>query len=313
MVQKIINSILFRLQNYTPDPNKRIKESNWYQAIFPHLEEYKRLQRNADIICIGSTPAKNAIDFKPINEVNGYNLAVGPETIYYDFQVLKNYHAYLKKGGTVLFVLCPFTFLKDYYRDEFGSKAYLNERYYPILHRGLIDTYDERIYDKWVANPKKMGWRVVLRAYINRVHKKEEYTTNPETVLDSTNRCKTRLSAWMREFRMTDLNPAHIPAETENAIMGNIKIFKDMKTFIEERGYQAYIVIPPFPKEMVDIIPADLVEHNLINPVTQIGISCLNYYGKKEWLDRDLFYHGFLLNKRGRQLLTKDVLSRITV
>ena len=110
------------------------------------MEEFERLQQGADILCFGSTPAKYDIDFSNNSEVRGYNLAIVPETIHYDFQVLKNYHSYLKEGGTVLFVLCPFTFLKDKYRPSDNSYVYKDIRYYPILHRAMIDHFDIKIY-----------------------------------------------------------------------------------------------------------------------------------------------------------------------
>lgn len=312
-MKTILHRIKARIKRDFPSPTKRLRQSNWYHSLFPHLYEYERLSRNADVICIGSTPAKNAIDFIGIEGVSGYNLAVCPETIFYDFQVLKNYHSYLKKGGTILFVLCPFTFLKDFYRNEFGSESYLNIRYYPILHRAMIDTFDINLYNKYVLNPLSISWKAKVRSIIDSKSVVPIYESNNETPEQSSSRCKNRLSTWMREFDMTDLDPRHIPEQTENAIKGNIRIFQEMKEFIEERGYKAHIIIPPFPKEMVDLIPRDLVEHNLFKPVSQTGIPSINFYGKEGWLDRDLFYHGFLLNNRGRKLLTQDVLSRITL
>ena len=315
IVLKQIKRVLGRIKRSIPKKNEFIKSSQWYYDQFPHLREYQRLKQGAEFFCIGSTPAKNAIDFS-ITSVEGYNLAVCPETIFYDFQVLKNYHSYLNKGGHILFVLCPFTFLKDYYRNEYGSQSYLNIRYYPILHRAMIDTYDPKIYHEWVEDPiisVKKDLKKFIRQWIKTILKIEvkEQTCNPDTPEASQEFCKARVKSWMREFHMPDLNPSHIPAETENAIRGNIRIFQDMKEFIEEREYKATIVIPPFPKEMTDLLPEDLVQHTLYEPIKQTGIPYISFYGEEEWLTRDYYYHGFLLNKTGRNLFTKKVLERI--
>lgn len=311
MIKRIINGISYRINSIHPNINKKIKASNWYHCLFPHLAEYERLSQGADIICIGSTPAKNAIDFNGIDEIKGYNLAVCPETIFYDFQVLKNYHSFLKPGGMVLFVLCPFTFLKDYYRNEYGSTSYLNIRYYPILHRAMIDTFDYKLYHKWVEEPLLIGKDAWKRLIKDIPKSTALITTNPDPSEKSCQICYGRVKSWMREFHLTDLCPEHIPNNTENAIQGNIRIFQDMKTFIEERGYKSLIVIPPFPEEMTSLLPVNLVEHTLMNPIRKIGIPFISYYGKKEWLSRDLYYHGFLLNDTGRRKLTKDILSNI--
>ena len=80
--------------------------------------------------------------------------------------VLKNYHSFLKDSGTVLFVLCPFTFLKDKYRPSDGNDVYKDIRYYPILHRAMIDNFDIKLYKKWVANPMSIGiqaWKRLIK------------------------------------------------------------------------------------------------------------------------------------------------------
>lgn len=314
-IRHIVGGIIRRVKRLKPNKNDIIKNSRWYHNQFPHLSEYQRLKQGAEILCVGSTPAKNAIDFSA-TDVKGYNLAVAPETIFYDFQVLKNYHSYLMKGGHVLFVLCPFTFLKDFYRNEYGSKSYLNIRYYPILHRAMIDTFDPQIYHEWVEDPiisVKKDWKRFIKLWIKTMLKREEvvHTTNPDTPAASQELCKTRVKNWMREFHMHDLDPNHIPEETENALRGNIRIFQDMKVFIEERGYEATIVIPPFPKEMTELLPMNLVQHTLFEPVKQTGIPYISFYGNEEWLSREFYYHGFLLNKSGRDLFTKKVIERI--
>lgn len=314
MIRRILGGVMRRIKNIYPLLNNRLKRSYWYHRIFPHLREYERLKQGADVICIGSTPAKNALDFENVPNLNGYNLAVGPETIFYDYQVLKNYHSYLKPGGTILFVLCPFSFLKDYYRNEFGSTSYLNIRYYPILHRALIDTFDQKLYHKYVEEPLLINIKSFVHLFYDPKPQNNYYIKyNPQNIEESKVACENRLKNWMREFRMTDLNPKNIPVGINNAIKDNIRIFQEMKTFIEERGYKAYIIIPPFPEEMTCLLPDNLVEYTLFEPVKATGFPYINYYGEKEWLSRNLYYHGFLLNASGRELLTKDILSRISI
>jgi len=312
MVRRILGGVVQRIKNIRPNINVKIKKSNWYHGQFPHLSEYERLKQGADIICLGSTPAKNALDFKGLKNIKGYNLAVCPETIFYDFQVLKNYHSFLKQGGTVLFVLCPFTFLKDYYRDEYGSTSYLNIRYYPILHRAMIDTFDYKLYHKWVEEPLLIGmqaWKCLIKDW--PVSKTMSIRSNFQTPEESQEACKMRIKNWMREFHMIDLDPTHIPEETEKAIKANIEIFKNIKEFIKDRGYKALIIVPPFPSEMTSLLPKELVEHTLYEPIKAAGIPYISYFGQIKWFPREFYYHGFLLNAKGRELLTKDILSRI--
>lgn len=300
-----------RIKKYRP--SVRIRKSNWYHNLFPHLREYERLQRNADVLCFGSTPAKHAIDFNGIEGVNGFNLAVCPETIFYDFQVLKNYHSYLKKGGMVLFVLCPFTFLKDYYRNENGSDAYLNIRYYPILHRAMIDNFDINLYNQWVLHPEKTSLKAFVRSFIDSKGdtKWNSTLTNPDTPEKSKTFCQYRVERWKKEFHLTDLNPDNIPDDIKQIINGNVSIYKEMKSFIEERGYKYTIIVPPFPDEMVSLLPETFVAQSLFNPIKETGMPYISFYGNEDWLSRDYYQHGFLLNTTGRKKLTKEIISRL--
>ena len=291
--------------------NAKIRSSNWYYNKFPHLAEYERLKQGADYLCIGSTPAKHAIDFRSFKEVKGYNLAVCPETIFYDFQVVKNYHSFLKPGGTFLFVLCPFTFLKDKYPE--GESQYGdNLRYYPILHRAMIDNFNLKLFHKWVEEPLLIGkeaWKRLIRDTA-RI-KTMDLQKNPETKEETVQLCKERVEKWMREFHLLDLDPQHIPADIEAVIKDNMRIYAEMKAFVEERGYKALIVVPPFPEEMVKLLPNNLVNHTLIEPIRQTGIPFVSYFGNKDWFDYDFYYHGFLLNSKGRAKLTEDILKHI--
>lgn len=311
MIRRLYIGLKNRLHAY--NPSVRLRKSNWYYGVFPHLREFERLQRNADLICIGSTPAKYAIDFSETKDINGYNLAVCPETIFYDFQVLKNYHSYLKKGGMIVFLLCPFTFLKDYYRNENGSNAYLNIRYYPILHRAMIDNFDIQLYKKWVLHPALSSVKAFVRSFIDTPVNTEwtHVLHNPDSPELSASFCQERVKGWMREFHLTDLNPENIPSEIKKAIRGNIEIYKEMKAFVEERGYKATIIIPPFPQEMISLLPQCFVEQSLLEPVKETGLPFISYYGEKEWLSRDYYQHGFLLNTTGRNKLTRDLISRL--
>ena len=306
--KKIINKINWLWEHF----NNRIKESNWYYNHFPHLENFKNLQQNLDLINLGSGPAQYSLDYSDVN-INATNLAVGPQTISYDFQVLKNYHSYLKKNGIILFVLCPFTFCKDFYRNENGSTIYMNIRYYPILHRALIDNYDCNLYKKWVEYPLLQNiknWRFLLKDC------KRSCTLNitknnlsKEEMIES---AEYRINGWMKEFSMKSLKPDELPEKVKNSIQFNCDVFKSMISFANERTYKCLVIIPPFSEELTDLMPPNFVETCLYAPLKKIGLAYISYLGVEKYFNSDYYYDAFLMNKKGRLTFTKDVIEDIT-
>lgn len=290
--------------------NEKIRQSDWYHSVFPHLRSFETIKRGSDVICIGSTPARFSIDFSSIDDIIGSNLAVAPETVFYDFQVLKNYHSYLRKGGVVLFVLCPFTLLKDKYTPENGNKYYQNIRYYPVLHRAMIDNYDNKLFEKWVENPYKLGLRVCIRAFkhankvacnTQRVLSKTEMQTNAEE----------RVKRWMNEFNIDVLNWNNVPDAVKDAQNYNLEIFRQIILFLKERSYKGVIVIPPYSNSLTSLIPYDFIEMSLMRPVSSLGVPVFSYYDKKEWMGNELFKDSFTMNITGSKMLTKAIIEQL--
>lgn len=312
LYRRIYNAIKRRVKKIIPNPNNIIRRSNWYHNQFLHLKEFERLQQGADVLCFGSTPAKFAIDFSKRSEVKGYNLAILPETIHYDFQVLKNYHSFLKDGGTALFVLCPFTFLKDKYRPSDNSDVYKDIRYYPILHRAMIDNFDIKLYKKWVDNPMSLGlqaWKRLIKDSAKSSYGRDK--ANKLTDSQMKESAQTRIDEWMKEFSLDRLDSESLSSTLKDSIASNVEIFKQIKSFSQERGYNTQIVIPPFSEELTNFLPADFVETTLMNPLREIGIPVLNYFRDNRWYDKTYYLDAFRMNATGRELLTTDIINKL--
>ena len=310
---KQLLSRIYRRVRRTISVNRRIKNSQWYHNVFPHLEEYEAIQRNSDIICIGSTPAKFAIDFHGIDGIKGSNLATLPETVYYDFQVVKNYHSYLKKNGVIISVLCPFSFLKERYTSDDDNKNYLNIRYYPILHRALIDSFDYSLFDKWVENPYKIGLKAWIRAF-NDAPKSKALLQDVNELSDDEMKvhAQQRINGWMDEFGLSCLDPEDGRFSVlQNTINHNTSIYKQLLEFAQERSYRFLVVIPPFSKELSALIPDCFVQAALLEPLKKIGVQYISYLCDDKWSQKDFFIDSFMMNKNGRMRLTRDIVERL--
>lgn len=294
-------------------PRKKLLNSDWYYSKFPHLRAYQNLAQGLDIIVLGSTPAKFSIDFSD-ERIKGANLAVCPETITYDFNVLKNYHSYLKEGGMILFVLCPFTFCKDKYRKGEGNQNYLNLRYYPILHRAMIDNFDINLYSKWVKNPFSVGKEAkigLLKDIVKSVIGRKTHKSKVLSADEMEQSAKKRIDDWMLEFKMKKPLVDEIPQFVKDSIAYNISVFKEMLGFLNERGYKYKVIIPPFSKELTGKIPLEFRNYTLFNPLTEVGADYISYIGDDKWFDNAFFKDAFCLNEQGRKALTRDIVSKL--
>lgn len=306
--RKKIISKLIRLWEFL---NDKIKESNWYYNHFPHLKNFKTIKQNLDLINLGSGPAQYALDYSE-SKINATNLAVGPQTIFYDFQVLKNYHSYLKKNGTILFVLCPFTFCKDFYCNENRSKTYMNIRYYPILHRAMIDNYDKNLYRNWVEFPLLLNikiWRILIKD--SKQSNTFNISNNDLLEEEMVKSAEDRIKGWMKEFSMKSLNPDDLPERVKKSIQFNCDIFKSMVNFAKERTYNCLVIIPPFSKELTSLIPQNFIEGCLYSPLKDIGLNYISYLGNDKYYIPDYYKDAFLMNKKGRLAFTADVIDDI--
>ena len=289
--------------------NNIIKRSIWYRSNFPHIKDYQKLRRGLDYLCFGSSPARYAIDFNSEN-INGCNLAVLAETIAYDEKILKQYHSYLKENGCVIFVLCPFTFLKDKYRKEDGNSLYLNVRYYPILPYSMIDGLDERMFEKW-NNPISFGPKVWMKIAWRQFFRTSYSQENTIPCNEFQIHAKKRIDAWMKEFKLDDLNTDNMPDEIRRAIDNNISAFLRIKKFTEINRYKCIVIVPPFTKELTSMIPSSFINYSLFNPIIEIGLPYISYWNKEEWMKDEFFKDSFLMSTIGRYQLTNDVLSKI--
>lgn len=293
--------------------NKRIRKSQWYHNVFLHLEEYETIQRNSDILCIGSTLAKFSVDFKNVQNVVGSNLATLPETVFYDFQVVKNYHSYLKKNGVIMLVLCPFTLLKDKYKEEDGNQNYKNIRYYPVLHRALIDNFDISLYEKWVNNPYKIGYKAWIRSIFD-VPKTKILLQNSNFLSDEEMKqsAYSRVNSWMNEFKLKSLNEI-IPIKLQEIIATNMGILEQMIKFNDDRGYKTVIIIPPFSRELTMLLPEEFVEAVLFSHLKRLAVPQISYFSLEDWMKKELYLDSFTLNATGRQKLTFDIINKLKI
>jgi len=294
---------------YRERANRLVRRSKWYRNVFEDYFRISRIQQHQDILNLGSNPAKFALDYQG-SGIRGFNLAVSPQTVSYDLNMLKNYHSYLGNDGprVLLLVFCPFSLCKDYYVERDGD-TYKDLRYYPILHHAMIHKYDEATYQLWVRHPGRLllkNWKRILLAKKNKLYK---FTTNP---LDETGMQKSAdnfISSWKNEFHLSDFEIDHLSEEVKRSLCHNSEVLDKIISFCKERDINPVFVLPPLSQYINVQIPADFKEHCMYSILRGKDIPLLDYAEDERFIKPEYFVNALYLNKTGRLAFTKQVID----
>lgn len=288
--------------------NNRFKKTNHYKNQFVDSFKFKiEIPLNLDVVNLGSNQPKFAFDYADCG-LSGMNWAVGPQSLDYDFRLLKQYHSYLKEDALVLIPICVFGF----FLYELKNKS-ANFKYYPFLQPSLIKNYSSRTKFFYIDNPVLTAKRSLISLIKDIPENKQlEITSNPmndEKIVQDANYW---INGWKKQFSIKDLNSIVLSDENKMSIEKNVKILEEMIAFCLERGYRPIMLLLPVTDELSDQIPDVFVDKYILDKIQQANeknIPILNYLKDNRFKSRDLYFNSFFFNKQGRQIFTKQVIA----
>ncbi|MDO4319841.1 MAG: hypothetical protein Q4C34_04625 [Bacteroidales bacterium] len=276
-------------------------------AVFADYALIRGIPQHLDMINLGSTPARFALDYAD-SGVRGFNLAVCPQTLEYDYRMLKNYHSYLDDNGprVAVLVVCPFSLLKDRYRADDGPLS-LDRRYYLILHHAMINGYDEAVYQRLSRKaPLLLASKANLRTALRRpLQRKLAVAANTLTGEGMRASAEAYLAGWRREFGLDDLTTGTMSATAAAAVEANVALIGEMKRFCAERDITLTAVVPPLSQTLRTMIPAAFIEKNLYEPLRRTGLTVFDFADDRELAADDRFVDALCLNATGRRQFTR--------
>lgn len=302
----LIGLILFALV-----VNKAYKNTNFYKNKFIDTHKFKDMQKNLEIINLGSNQPKFAFDYSK-SDVLGMSWAVGPQTLEYDFRILKNYHSYLKKDAKVIIALSPFQFFLDKYKNDSS-----NHKYYNFLDSNYIDNYSsltKKLYvDYPILTAKKQILRILKDVPKDKRIKLEKNPLNEEQIKQDAQKW---LNGWEKQFGIKELDNITLSDENKTNIEKNIKLLKEMIAFCKEHEYEPILLVLPVTKELSNLFPNEFVQKYIINPILEANeenAKFLNYWRDERFEETDYYIDSFFMNKKGRLKFTKQVLEDGTI
>ncbi len=203
--------------------------------------QFRNIPANLDIINLGSSHSA-AFRFSDVKEVTGWNFALPAQTLYYDFEILKQYSSHLQNNAVVLIPVSFFTFLSTPNHDRT-----LVNRYYLILdNASVIDANPVRAW--FVRNVPLLTVKNIFDVFLTAPQSfdKETIVTLTLDNLDSkavrTRRDWSRMRGNRPEMEFIDSNK---------------KIMQDMLNYCMEKGFRPVMVSTPLHHSMQLAYSAD--------------------------------------------------------
>ena len=284
------------------------------ERLFPDYARIRRIPQRLDVINLGSNPAKYGIDYEGC-DVKGYNLAVGPQTIEYDFKVLKNYHSYFNDKGPKLLLLlfCPFSLCKNRYTERDGEICH-DLRYYLILHHAMINDYDESIYRQLKYCPERylLSSFSRIRSFVaGSLSKRYRESKNRYTEDEMNLSARNYLELWRREFELKSFEVEELPSDVKKAIEKNAMILDEIIAFVAERSIRPVIVLPPISPNLSSLIPQQFKDFCFYSVLRETGIPILDFTDDREFAKHENFVDALCLNASGRKKFTKHLIETL--
>lgn len=286
--------------------NKLTQQTNWYKKKIEDVTKFrKNIPLNLDICNLGSNSGKFAFDYENTG-LKGENWALSPQTLSYDFRLLRNYFSYLKEGATVLMPLCPFSScIKDFEDDKY------NHKYYPFLHPILILNYSQLTSEKVMRFVNKPFQASPLRSILRIL---SDIPTGNNKIMDVKSLevdAYNFINNWKQQFSILDLD-APVSAKNKDCITYNTNLLKEMISFCVERNLKPVIVIPPVTRVLSSKLSETFRENYIYSFIKEANtnqVVFLNYFDDERFADSNLYFNSNFLNPKGRKIFTGQVLK----
>lgn len=283
------------------------KKTNYYKINILQSNKFKEIPDNLEIINLGSSYAKYAFDYSKVG-IKGFNFGIQPQSLSYDFRILKQFKNKLKKNGVIIITIPDFVFaFLDYPIEDY------NYRYYSFLNKENILNYSSLKnfllnYFPLILQPKKLKY--ILKDISKENSDSLVFIENSETV---TKEAQRRINGWKKEFKLLGTeNSEDIPLNIKEMFRKTQSLLEEMINYSLSNELKPVIVIPPCSKELNDFFSEEFLNEILYSNVEKANknlIPVLDYLKDPEFQDYYLYVNSDFLNVNGRELFTKRVVA----
>lgn len=258
------------------------------------------------MVATGTSYTKYDIDFSLA--ADKFNFGVAPQSLQYDYKILRQYQKNMVENCIVLIVLCPLLFGKIEFEDDVS-----NYKYYKFLKPKYILNFRWRTYVSHILFPLLATPRLVR--YIRRDVK---YANLMELGAIDEKRLKQeadeREKGWCGQFSLSNLKEVNVSEEQKAIFRKERGLLEEMLSFCSRKGFRPILVIPPVSGELAGRFSKEFLDVYLYDNVKKVqdkAKGVLDYWNVEEFRDYHLYFNSDFMNKKGRQLFTERLMKDI--
>ena len=291
--------------------NNLVKRTRWYnETLFGFCGKFWSFNTyGVDVINLGSSSSLRSFDYSDIN-LKCFNWALPSQYLLADYEILKNYSTFLKKGTTVILGTCLFP-LDGY------DVTYFDDRYYSILYPSSIWHYSSQRMNRVMdmkRNPIKYYPIMSFLLSIKRIfHNPIKSQLKEDQFRDDARRWI--VDVWYNQFSIDNLEDP-LSIRNKDLINQSIGIISKINDFCIEKGFNFVIVIPPVSKELREWLTPKMRENYLYafrNSEVLGEIKFLDYVDDSQFDSHQYFRDAYLMTSEGARIFTKRVLSDLSL
>lgn len=270
------------------------------------------LNRNLDIINLGSNPAKYGLFYE---NVRGQNWATGSQGVEMDLEILKYFHSYLKEGGIVLIPIMPFTAISQYIKTK---KNYWNDSYY-IKFAKILDPSQTRQLPNGSKLLRKIKYPLIFDPLLIRYLFADIPADNSLAITEQTmsaveleHDADRWIEGWKKEFDAATVRDFITDNKYAPYREESVAVLRQIVEYCIERNYKPVLLTIPMSKYLADKFSADFRQKMIYEFVGELkidGLMFLDYMFDERFSDPTLYNGSFFLNLKGRKLFSTQVIK----
>lgn len=289
--------------------NKWVKKSPWFTNgdLRDCQKFWDGIPYELDAVNLGSNSAKYGFDYSGLN-VNAANLAMGPQCLLMDLNILKAYKDHLKPNAIVFIPMCPFSSMAGY-------NYLIDPKYHTFLPKENIPNFSKKTQAR-MMNLKNNPINVypLIRFFVDiknclfKPFKRKGNHVNFD--IDA----QKWINAWMSEFDIASFEDTLSEENTKNK-KDSASIIKSIYDYCIESGFKPYVVLPPITSVLSQKLSPSMREKYIVDYIKQAEIPedhFLDYLDDKEiGENQDYFQNAYFLNAEGAKVFTKKILQAV--
>lgn len=289
--------------------NKWVRKSPWFTE--GDLKDCQKfwdgIPFELDVVNLGSNSAKYGFDYSDQN-LKAANLAMGPQCLLMDLNILKAYKEHLNPNAIVFIPMCPFSSMAGY-------NYLIDPKYHTFLPPQYIPNYNKKTRTRMMNlknNPLNsyplMRLFVDLRNWITKPFRRKN------CYVDFERDALKWVNAWMNEFDIESFED-NLTEENAKNKKDSASIIKTIYDYCIDNGFKPYVVLPPITSVLSQKLSTSMREKYIVDYIKMAQIPedhFLNYLDDEELGNNEnYFQNAYFLNTEGAKKFTRKVLSAV--